>query len=63
MEGPGGELGTAVERIMAKIRVHLKDDEPGHPIHYNRTYEAVLAELQRFRVLAIDEDLKARGIR
>ena len=50
MEGPGGELGHAVEAIMAKIRVHLKEDESGSPVHYNRTYEAVLFELERFQV-------------
>ncbi len=29
------------ERIMAEIAPHLQPDEPGHPTHYNRTYEIV----------------------
>ena len=50
MEGATGELGYTVEAIMAKIRPHLKDDDTGSPVHYNRTYEAVWFEVERFQV-------------
>lgn len=29
------------ERIMAEIREHLKDDQPGHPTHYNAVYSTI----------------------
>jgi hypothetical protein len=61
MEGPGGELGAAVERIMAKIRVHLKEDDGGSAVHYNRTYEAVTFELQRFQVNVTARNAELRG--
>lgn len=63
MEGPGGELGAAVERIMAKIRVHLKDDPDSPGFHYNRTYEAVTFELQRFQVFVTARNAELRDPR
>lgn len=49
MQTPAGEIGQATERIMARLKPHLKEDDSGSPVHYNRTYEAVAAELERFR--------------
>lgn len=58
MQGPIGELGAAVERLMATIRPHLKEDDSGSPVHYNRTFEAVAAELERFKVQVVAEYTK-----
>lgn len=48
MQGPSGEQGRAVERIMARIRGHLQPDDSGSPVHYNRTFEAIADELAAF---------------
>lgn len=51
MQGPTGDVGVAVERIMSRIRIHLQPDDPGSALHYNRTFEAVADELERFKIL------------
>lgn len=61
MEGPGGDLGATVERIMAKVRVHLKDDDSGSAVHYNRTYEAIWFELERFGIRLTALNAARRG--
>lgn len=63
MEGATGDLGHTVEAIMAKIRPHLKEDDKGSPVHYNRAYEAVWFELERFkiRLTARNADLRGGG--
>lgn len=61
MQTPGGETGRAVERIMAAIRPHIRPDDSGSAIHYNRTYEAVTAELERFKVQITAYNAAVRG--
>lgn len=66
MQGPGGAVGAAVERLMARIRPHLRPDDSGSPIHYNRTYEAVVDELTRLAAAAKAEaaiDAATKGFR
>jgi hypothetical protein len=60
MQTPSGNLGRVLEQIMAAIRPHLLPDAPGSPVHYNRTYEAVAAGLEAFRLF---EDHDQRGPR
>lgn len=59
--GPGGEVGRATERIMAAIRPHLKEDASGSPVHYNRTFEAVAAELEIFKTRIVADGARLRG--
>jgi hypothetical protein len=45
METPNNAAGRITERIMGRIREHVKVSAFSH--HYNRVYEAVLDELEK----------------
>ena len=45
-DNPNG-IADATAEIMKTIREHLKEDERGHPCHYNRAFEAVYAVLEK----------------
>lgn len=48
MQFPDTEATRLTSTIMAKVREHLQPDEPGHPHHYNRAFEAVYDTLDSF---------------
>jgi hypothetical protein len=61
MQTPAGELGRSVEAIMARLKPHLKEDDSGTAVHYNRAYEAVTFELERFQVRLTAYNVAIRG--